>query len=93
MRVVIDTNVLISAAFFGGKPEILFSRIKENNVCTFTSKDIKNEYVEVFKRMRLKIIHPRKGSEMWLNYMLKVLSLFNQTVSSLNVETQKTTNL
>lgn len=72
MRIVIDTNVLISAAFFGGKPETLFLKIKDKHMNTYISLEIQNEYIEVFNRMRLKIIHPRKNSEKWFDYILKV---------------------
>lgn len=80
MRVVIDTNVLISASYFGGKPQQAIQTIKEQAIDFFTSKEIQNEYKEVFMRMNQKGFHPNKEAQNILNYTIR---------SSITIETIK----
>ena len=51
MRIVIDTNVLASAIFFGGKPYQLLRHIMEERVDVVASKDIVDEYEEIVLRL------------------------------------------
>jgi putative PIN family toxin of toxin-antitoxin system len=46
-RVVIDTNVLVSALLFGGDPGELITLWKENNIQPLSSKEIMEEYLRV----------------------------------------------
>ena len=46
-RVVIDTNVLVSALLFGGGPGGLITLWKENRIQPLSSKDIMGEYLRV----------------------------------------------
>ncbi len=71
MKVVIDTNVLISASYFGGKPQQTIKIIKENSIEFFVSKDIGNEYQEVFERMKQKGFHPKNDAQRILNYTIR----------------------
>ena len=50
MRVVVDTNVLISS-FFGGNPKKVVDLWKAGDVTLCLSKDIVDEYVEVLQRI------------------------------------------
>jgi putative PIN family toxin of toxin-antitoxin system len=54
MRIVVDTNIIISGIFFGGKPrdllQICFSG-KHKMVCT---EEIFNEYTETIDRLTIK---------------------------------------
>ena len=43
MRIVIDTNVIASAIFFGGKPYLLLRHIMEGRVNVVASKEIVDE--------------------------------------------------
>ena len=54
MRIVIDTNVLASAIFFGGKPYQLLRHIMEERVDVVASKDIVDEYEEIVLRLKQK---------------------------------------
>ena len=54
MRIVIDTNVLASASFFGGKPYQLLRHIMEERVDVVASKDIVDEYEEIVLRIKQK---------------------------------------
>lgn len=46
MRIVIDTNVLVSAIFFGGKPAELIRMVLARSVSAVASQEILNEYQE-----------------------------------------------
>jgi len=44
MRIVIDTNVLASVVFFGGKPGELIQMVLARSVSAVASQGILNEY-------------------------------------------------
>lgn len=50
MRVVIDTNVLISAIFWTGKPKQLLNRVRHQEITFVTSNDLLNELKEILIR-------------------------------------------
>ena len=50
MRIVIDTHVIASAFFFGGKPYQLLHFIMEGRVVVEASKEIVDEYEEIVLR-------------------------------------------
>jgi putative PIN family toxin of toxin-antitoxin system len=50
VRIVIDTNVLISAIFWGGKPKQLLNKVRRGEVTFLTSEDLLNEFKEVLMR-------------------------------------------
>lgn len=54
MRIVIDTNVLASAIFFGGKPYQLLRYIMADRVDAVASKEIVDEYEEIVHRLKQK---------------------------------------
>ncbi len=43
MRVVIDTNVVASAIFFGGKPKELIDHVMNDRMEAYASRDILDE--------------------------------------------------
>ena len=47
MRVVIDTNVLISAIFFKGKPDVILDAWRTGKLEIILSPEILNEYSRV----------------------------------------------
>ena len=51
MRIIIDTNVLVSGVFFGGLPGRLLSMWKDGGIKLVASSDIFNEYAEVIRRL------------------------------------------
>ena len=51
MRVVIDTNVLVSGVFFGGKPRQVLEHIWHGEAEVFASPEIVQEYDEVVQDM------------------------------------------
>ena len=46
LRVVVDTNVYISAIFWGGKPRHVIDLGRDNKIQIFTSEDIEEEILD-----------------------------------------------
>lgn len=55
VRVVLDTNILISALFFGGKPHKIFNKILEKEIVGITSPYIIFELKDVLRRRKFNI--------------------------------------
>ena len=68
MRIVVDTNVIASAIFFGGKPYQLLHYIMEGRVVVVASKEIVDEYEEIVLRLKQK--YPRINSKIPLQELL-----------------------
>ena len=51
MRVVIDTNVVISGIFFGGNPRRILERVVEGELEAVATPEIVEEYREVVQEM------------------------------------------
>ena len=51
MRIVVDTNVIISGVFFGGAPAEVLKAIVTNKVTACASKQIVEEYIEIVNEM------------------------------------------
>lgn len=56
MRIVVDTNVLASAVYFGGKPFKLLKLIMEEQISAIASKEIVEEYEEILVRLQQKLL-------------------------------------
>ena len=54
-RVVLDTNVLISAILFGGKPRDLFRLVIQGRIDAFTSPALTGEFRDVLARPKFKL--------------------------------------
>lgn len=50
MRIVIDTNVLISATFWTGKPKQLLNKVRHKEITFLTSEILLNELMDVLMR-------------------------------------------
>lgn len=51
MRIVIDTNVLISGVFFGGFPRKILSAVVSQKITACATAEIINEYEDVVQEM------------------------------------------
>ena len=51
MRIVIDTNVIASAIFFGGKPEQLVELLMQHDLDAYITQDILEEYQETIDEL------------------------------------------
>ena len=76
MRIVIDTNVIASAVFFGGKPYQLLRYIMEGRVAVVASKEIVDEYEEIVLRLKKSTLLSAQG------FLFKIL-LPNSILSGL----------
>ena len=54
MQVIVDTNVLISAVFFGGKPGQILEAWQQKKIELVISTEILAEYVDVLHRLSAK---------------------------------------
>ena len=54
MKIVIDTNIIISAIFFGGKPDKLVGLLMSHKIDAYVSKDIIAEYYETSTHLEQK---------------------------------------
>ena len=52
MRVVIDTNVVASAIFFGGKPKEVIDNVMTNQIDAYASAEILEEYTETVEYLK-----------------------------------------
>jgi len=52
MRIVLDTNVLVSGIFFGGNPRKVLEKWQEKSITLLTSVEILEEYEEVLERLQ-----------------------------------------
>lgn len=51
MKIVIDTNVLISGVFFGGFPRKILSSVVEKRITACATTEIIDEYEEIIQEM------------------------------------------
>lgn len=51
MRIVIDTNVVISGVFFGGMPRKVLTAVVNESVSAYASKEIVDEYNGIIQEM------------------------------------------
>ncbi len=51
MKIVVDTNILISGVFFGGVPKKILTSIVEGKILCFASTEIIEEYIEIVNEM------------------------------------------
>jgi uncharacterized protein len=66
MKVIIDTNILISAAISGNKPEeVINFIIASSDYQWVVSQSILDEYIEVLNRRKIKLNEEKRNR--WLN--------------------------
>ncbi len=51
MKIVIDTNVIVSAVFFGGKPRLLLEKVMMRELIACVSEEILREYHETIEEL------------------------------------------
>lgn len=51
MKIVIDTNVIASGVFFGGRPRELLEKLLLGELTAFVSREIVEEYRYTFQRL------------------------------------------
>lgn len=69
MRLVLDTNVVASAALSGGMPRLLLQAAREKRIDIFTSMPLLAELSEILGRSKFsrKLLRPGSLSTSWSN--------------------------
>ena len=67
MRAVLDTNVVMSAVFFGGVPLDVLNAWHRGEFELVVSEAVMSEYREIAERMKVKF--PSVNPEAWLSYI------------------------
>lgn len=57
MKIVIDTNIIISGIFFGGKPRELLSQWFSGRCTVICTEDILREYIRTIEKLTAKTNH------------------------------------
>lgn len=78
MRIVIDTNVIASAVYFGGKPEELLELLFKHRIDAYVTPDIIQEYQATV--MELKERYPYKKARTDLSYIISTCKIINPIV-------------
>ena len=52
MKIVIDTNVVISGVFFGGKPRMILEAVADRKIFACASAEILTEYYTVSRLLQ-----------------------------------------
>lgn len=75
MKIVIDTNVLISGVFFGGFPRKILTAIVGQKITACATTEIINEYEEIIQEM----IDRKQGhiDKSILSPLIKVMEIIN----------------
>ncbi|MCC7196988.1 putative toxin-antitoxin system toxin component, PIN family [Candidatus Peregrinibacteria bacterium] len=74
MKIVLDTNVLISGIFWGGKPYTIIEIWLNHRIQLFATKKIIKEYFVVLDR----IDKSRKSAKKWQKYILENIHIINE---------------
>ena len=80
MRVVVDTNVLISAVFFGGKPGQILDAWQKKKIELVISTKILAEYVDVLHRIAVK--YPKVD----ISQIITLITSFGLIIEARNLE-------
>ena len=77
MKIVIDTNVIASAIFFGGKPRELIEHLIQHQLQAFVTTEILEEYAETIDYLKAK--YSQKPVHIPLAQIVSVCELINST--------------
>ena len=79
MKIVVDTNVLISGVFFGGFPRKILTSIVNKKITACATTEIINEYEEIIKEM----IERKQGhiNKMILSPLINNMEIINPVSS------------
>ncbi len=78
MKIVIDTNVLISGVFFGGFPRKILSAVVSQKITACATTEIINEYEEIVQEM----INRKQGhiNKLILSPLIKVMEIIEPVI-------------
>lgn len=84
MKIVVDTNVVISGLFFGGKPGEIIRAIVNSKIKACATTEIIDEYSEIVERMILK-----KHGKINVNLLLPLVNSFEIIRRKSNIKISK----
>jgi putative PIN family toxin of toxin-antitoxin system len=93
MRIVLDTNVLISATLWNGCSKRILERVENQKIDLLISEDILEEYVETMNYDEIK--QKIKNKSLEINYSIdkiRLLSKIINIISKLNICTDPDNN-
>ena len=67
MKIVVDTNVVISGTFFGGAPRQVIEAIGRKEVKAYATPEIVEEYEEIVEEITWIDGKPRRGKDEEVN--------------------------
>ncbi len=76
MKIVLDTNVLISGIFFGGPPGQILKTWKDQKIQIVISKEILNEYQRVTKELS------KKFPSVNIKPIIELLTIYGKVVET-----------
>lgn len=82
MKIVIDTNVIVSAMFFGGKPRQLVELLVKHKFQSFASAEIVNEYQDTASELCAR--YPKKPVHLPLTAIVTAMNII-ETTSDISV--------
>lgn len=77
MKIVIDTNVVASAIFFGGRPKELLEHVLSRRVEAFASPEIVSEYKDTIEELCSR--YPKKPGNIPLTIILSGMQMIEPT--------------
>ena len=77
MKIVIDTNVIASAIFFGGRPKELIEHLVYRRVDAYASTEIISEYRETIEELRER--YPNRPNNIPLTDILFAMKMVEPT--------------
>jgi putative PIN family toxin of toxin-antitoxin system len=76
VKVIVDTNVLVSGIFWGGKPGIILGYWRSGKLDILATIDILEEYVKVITKVGK---HEPELAEHWTGFLLQHLRIVEKT--------------
>ena len=75
MKIVIDTNVVASAIFFGGKPRTIIELLMKHNLKSYVTEEIVEEYKDTVNYLKEK--YPKKNINIPLSQIVGACELID----------------
>ena len=79
MRIVIDTNVIASGIFFGGKPKMLLEMVVTRRLDAFVSEEILLEYQETVEELCSR--YPSRPHQLPLAHIMSSMNMIDPHTS------------
>ncbi len=81
MKIVVDTNVVISGVFFGGNPRRIIESILDKHVNAYATPEIMEEYIDIIDSMIA-----RKQGKLDRKILFPLFASFNVINGKSNIE-------